>query len=116
MSNKKSFTGSLRHRITIQKFTVTKDREGLPVEAWIDFLTVSADVTPIASLRQSEYFKAAAMFSDSVYQTTIRYREGITPEMRYLYKSQIFNIQSVVDADERRVKLILMSKEWVGGE
>jgi SPP1 family predicted phage head-tail adaptor len=100
--------GKLRHRIVLQKVTMMRDEEGNAVETWSDFVTVWASVEPI---RGREYFEAAAINTENDLRFVIRYRSGITSEMRVWYNDRIFDIQSVIDIDEAHKELELICKE-----
>lgn len=102
--------GDLRHRVTIQqqvgkgKDPVTKETR----ETWQDVATVWAAVEP---LRGREYFQAMETESEAVTRVRIRYRPGVTNEMRVQYGDRILYIQGVIDVDERHRELQLMCVE-----
>lgn len=103
--------GEMRHRISLQVKTITK-AEGIPQENWITLVTVWASITNISG---KEYFQAASVQSEITTRIQIRYRPEITPAMRVLYGSRLFNILSVIDKDERHHELELMCKEVIPG-
>jgi SPP1 family predicted phage head-tail adaptor len=96
------------HRITLQKKFTTKDPEGLPLETWQNIATIWAAIEP---LRGREYFQAATVKSQNMTRFTTRYRKGITSEMRILYDSKLYDIQSIIDVEGRHQQLELMAKE-----
>lgn len=104
--------GKLRHRITLQSKVTVKDPEGIVTETWTDVATVWAAVEPI---RGREYFQAAAVNAENTVRFRIRYRSGITPVMRVVYNGRTFNVQSVIDVDERYREIQLMCQEVVAG-
>jgi SPP1 family predicted phage head-tail adaptor len=97
-----------RHRISLQQKLITKDPEGIPIENWQNISTIWAAVEP---LRGREYFQAAAVQSQNMIRFTIRYRKGITSEIRILYDSKLYDIQSIIDVEGRHQQLELMAKE-----
>jgi SPP1 family predicted phage head-tail adaptor len=101
-------TTNLRNRITLQQKLITKDPEGIPMETWQDIVTIWAAVEP---LRGREYFQAATVQSQNMIRFTTRYRKGITSEMRILYDSKSYDIQSIIDVNGRHQQLELMAKE-----
>ncbi|MEC0248891.1 phage head closure protein [Paenibacillus chitinolyticus] len=104
--------GALRHRITLQKKETGTNDEGLPAVQWTDFATVSAAVEP---LRGREYFAAAAANAESTVRVRIRYRQGVTSDMRVLYNGRTLEIQSPpIDPNERHRELHLMCREVKG--
>jgi SPP1 family predicted phage head-tail adaptor len=102
----------LRHRITLQRKDIVKDPEGIAIETWADVATVWASVEPI---RGREYFQAAAVNAENTVRFRIRYRPGIMPNMRVLYNGRTFNIQSVIDVNERHREIQLMCQEVTNG-
>ncbi|MEK7344934.1 MAG: head-tail adaptor protein [Pseudomonadota bacterium] len=56
------------------------------------------------------------MSAELTHQITVRHQRLFdnpqqVAQMRVLYKARVFNIHSVLDEDERRVKLILLASE-----
>ncbi|MFT9848514.1 phage head closure protein [Aneurinibacillus sp. REN35] len=103
--------GKLNKRITLQRFEKTKDSEGIVTEAWNDVATVWASAEP---LRGREYFAAAAVNQENIVRFRIRYRPGVTSEMRVVYGGRLFDIKSVIDVNERHRELQLMAEEVYG--
>lgn len=101
----------LRHRVTLQSKEFSKDEEGTPTETWIDVATVWASVEP---LRGREYFAAATVNAENTVRIRMRYRRGVTPDMRALYDGRVFEIQSVIDVNEMHREIHLMTQEVVG--
>lgn len=106
--------GKLRHRVTIQKLISTPDGGGGSTKTWIDDATVWAAIEP---LRGGERYVAQQVQSELTHKITMRYREGIKPQMRIKYKDRIkdriFEIWSVIDIDERRIWLEMLCSEVV---
>jgi SPP1 family predicted phage head-tail adaptor len=78
------------------------------METWQNIATIWAAIEP---LRSREYFQAATVQSQNMIRFTIRYRKGITSEMRILYDAKPYDIQSVIDVSGRHHQLELMAKE-----
>lgn len=102
--------GDLRHRITIQQLIETRNELGEVVQSWQDFATVWAAIEP---LRGREYFDSQQINAEVTTRIRIRYRPGIKPKMRAVYGTRIFDIQSVIDIEERHQEIHLMCKEVV---
>ncbi|MBO8158832.1 phage head closure protein [Thermosyntropha sp.] len=101
--------GDLRHRITIQEFVEQVDEYGTPIGAgWQDVCTVWAAVEPIQG---REYILLQNTQSEVTIRIRIRFQPGIKPAMRVKYGNRIFDIQSVIDPEERHIELQLMCKE-----
>jgi len=102
--------GKLRHLINIEESRVSRDSFGGEVSEWIQFAEVWADVSPVSG-REFTSFKQ--LNSEITTKITIRYLEGISTEMRILFRDRIFEIESVINPEERNISLILMCKEVV---
>ncbi|WP_434642754.1 phage head closure protein [Thermoanaerobacterium thermosaccharolyticum] len=102
--------GKLRHRATIQQLVSTDDGAGGSIETWQDIVTVWAAIEP---LRGNERYTAQQVQSTLSHKVTIRYREGIKPQMRLTYKGRVFEVESVIDVEERHQWLELLCSEVV---
>lgn len=100
--------GKLRRFILIQKPCDTPDGAGGDVRDWVSFLKVWAQVEPLSG---TEPFFADQMYPKLMATFTIRYRKGVVAAQRILYGTRIFNIRSVVEADDSRVYLKLHAEE-----
>lgn len=97
----------LRHRITIQKKTVTTDDNGIETETWNDLKTVWAAFEPVSG---REYYAAAALNSENNVTFRIRYQKDITPDMQIVFNGLIYQILNILDTAGRRIELQLISK------
>lgn len=100
--------GKLRHQVTIQQATETRNTLGEAIRTWSTVATVWASVEP---LRGREFFDAEQVQSEISQRVRMRYRSGIKPTMRLLYGSRILQIQAVIDVDERHREIHLMCRE-----
>ena len=100
--------GKLNQRVTLQQATVTQDAAGELVPAWADFATVWASVVDISG---REYVAAAAVQNTAQTKITIRYLVGITPAMRAVHGSDIYNIEAVLGQDKRTLLLMCARAE-----
>ena len=84
--------GRLRHKVTIQEPRHPQDpNTGEVRTVWVDFATdVAAEIAPL-SVR--EFIASSQMQSQITARITIRYRGGLTPQMRILHPStgKIYN-------------------------
>jgi len=104
----------LRRRIVLQRKTTIRDEEGNTVETWVDVVTVWAAVEPM-SIRWKEFLQAAAINAERYTLFRIRYRPGITPDMRVVYAGQTYDIVHVVDIAGRHRELHIIAKDVVAG-
>ncbi len=102
--------GKLRHKITIQEYIATRDSFGAEVQTWTDKASAFASITPVSG---KEYFATQQWNAEVTTKITMRYLQGITPKMRVLFGSRIFEILSVLNFEERNIELNLMCKEAV---
>lgn len=84
--------GELRHRITIQRPIQQQDPEtGQLTTNWVNVATNIAAAIKPSSVR--EFVAAQAMQSQVTTRIVIRYRAGLTAQMRILHGSKIYNPQ-----------------------
>ncbi len=102
--------GRLNQKITIEQVTESRTGSGAVQETWNAFATVWASVEP---LNGREYFQAQQETATVTTRIRIRYLAGVTPKMRVNYDNRIFDIESVIDVNERHRELVLMCKERV---
>ncbi|QWE17311.1 phage head closure protein [Polynucleobacter sp. AP-Nino-20-G2] len=98
----------LRKRLIIQSRSQVQDDYGQPLTAWVDVETVWGAVEPVSG---RESISADAMQSSVTYQVVMRYRPGITAKMRIKYDNRFFDIQDVIDENERHRMLTLLCVE-----
>lgn len=99
--------GTLRHRVTIQRKTVTRDSYGGETVTWTDVATVWAMVKPIGG---REYYGAGQTLAESTYTVTMRYRADVIPAWRLEYGTRVFDVQAVVP-DEKNSMLTIGCRE-----
>lgn len=102
--------GRLRHRVTVQRSTDSIDQYGDQTPTWASLGTVWASVEPLSG---REYFAAAQMQSEVSTRIVIRPISGVTltPKDRVKFGSRYFDIQSVINRDERNRELQLLCVE-----
>lgn len=86
----------LNKRITLQKRASGEDESGYPTspDSYIDHISLYAARKP---LRGREFFAAAAVQAENTVRFEIRYRPGITSDMRLICEGRTYNIDSVLD-------------------
>lgn len=97
--------GELRHRITFQLQDLDSEDED-----WKYIATTWANINPISG---KEYYSAETINSDLTHKIRLRYRKGITPDMRVIYNDRIFYIISVINEYEKNTMLQLMCRELI---
>lgn len=102
MSKVDNISSRLRKRIVIQEAIDSTDGGGGFSTVWNEFITIWAEIKPFAGRNGGdEQFDFMQVRSESKFIITIRYVPGITTSMRILYNSQIFDIVSITNIDER---------------
>ena len=105
MSRYRINPGELRHRITFQLQDLDSEDED-----WKDIATTWANINPISG---KDYYSAETINSDLTHKIRLRYRKGITPDMRIIYNDRIFYIISVINEYEKSTMLQLMCRELI---
>lgn len=100
-------TAELTRRITIQQRADLANARGEPIPTWQD---LHADVWAAKQpLRGREYFAAGQMQTPADVRYRLRYRAGITAQMRVVDGSEVFDIVGdPIDVDGARITLELM--------
>ena len=99
------YAGRLDQRITLQAKSVVRDAMGGEVVTWQDVATVWASAEP---LRGREFFAAQQLQDETTVRFRLRWRSGVVPSMRVLWRAQPYDIQSVIDPNGARFELELM--------
>jgi len=100
--------GLLRHRLTFQIPSKTKNAMDEWVETWSDWATVWGSIEPNLGKR---YFEAKQANSEVEGLIRIRYLNRVLPTMRVKYGDRIFKIISIVHPFEKRQELHILYKE-----
>ena len=100
--------GEYRNLITIQTVTTTQISDGSSSESWATYITVYAKIKPLTG---REYYSAQQTQAEMTHNMYSRYTPGVLPSMRVSWNSRIFDIQDVVNVDERGAEMIMRCKE-----
>ena len=98
--------GALTERITLQSRPTGQDELGAETGSWSDVATVWAQAEP---LRGREYFAAGQMQNAADVRFRLRYRAGVLPSMRVLWRGVAHDIVDVIDVGGQRHTLELMT-------
>lgn len=104
--------GRLRHRVTIQSVTETRDTTtGAIATSWADVATVWAAIEPLSG---REFIAAQGAQAEIVARILIRYRDDVVAKMRVVSGSRVYNIRAVLqDKESGTEHLTLMVAEGV---
>jgi SPP1 family predicted phage head-tail adaptor len=106
--------GRLRHRITIEQATVTRDAYGGETLTWGTYATIWALVTPVRG-QERQISAAAQELATLAYQVRMRYRSDIDPRMRVVWGTKVLDIESIYDPTGRYAELILLCRDVLEG-
>jgi SPP1 family predicted phage head-tail adaptor len=103
--------GKLRHRVEIYKPTFVKDDIGNHIPTWVKVAEAWAAIEP---LKGDERWAAAYAQATTTHRVTMR-PPGIAvhPSNRLVFNGRIFEIEAVLDIEERGRELQLMCVEKV---
>lgn len=101
--------GKLNKRITIQRREKKSDASGQKLGDWVDVCTVWAQV----KCTDSKVVSADGVVQhEGLYRFYIRWRTGITAEMRVIWQERIFELVGPpADWESERTGLTLLAKE-----
>lgn len=102
--------GEMRHRITIQILSASKDSFQQEIKGWTNFETVWAKIEPLSG---REFFEAQQMNAEITHRITMRYMKGLNPKMRIMYGERIFDIKTILNIEEKNIELQILCKELV---
>ena len=108
-------TGKLRHLIIFQRPVESQNDTGEVTINYQDEYTRYARVSP---LRGQEIINAIELESDIDYKIETRYDsalEEITPKWRIKFKNIFIDITSVINVEERNIKLEILGRNLVNG-
>jgi SPP1 family predicted phage head-tail adaptor len=76
----------------------------------VNYKTVFGSVEPLSG---RELFNAQTISAETTTRFRIRFIPGITKKMRLAFKDRIFNIEAIINAEERNAALEIMCAEGV---
>jgi len=100
--------GKLRKRVELQSNTPVANAVGEHVPGWATVDTVWAGIMPASG---SERFRNDMESAEVSHKIKIRYYAGLTPAMRIKYGTRIFDIQSVINMQERNADMEILALE-----
>ncbi|MBA1217270.1 phage head closure protein [Pseudomonas fulva] len=93
--------GKLRHRIDIEEFTQARDPDTgeFAEPAWVaKWPKCPARVEPLSA---RDLVAAKAAQSEATARMVIRYRPGVLPTMRIIYRGQVYSIEGPPLEDDK---------------
>ena len=104
-------TGKLRHLVTIQTRSTTRDvTSGQLEESWTNGDTVWAAVLPMSG---RELEQAQAIHAQVKTKIVMRYTSNVSAESRIKFGDRTFHVWSVINTEERNIETICYCEEVV---
>lgn len=101
--------GRLRHRIAIEQQVLTDDGAGGVTEEWVEIAAPYAAVIPLGG---DELFAAQQTMPRVSHRIEMRYMHDIeSSTMRVVFRERVFDIEAVLNIDERDRELHLYCEE-----
>lgn len=104
---------SLKHLVTFQELTESKDSLGGPTNQWVDVPV--KEWTQIIPLKGSEQYVSQTLNTVVTFKIRMRYRADINSKMKIVYGTRVFEIDSVLNPFERNRELQIMATEVFDG-
>jgi SPP1 family predicted phage head-tail adaptor len=95
--------GKMRCRGVVQQPPTSRSSS-----TWTTYINAWAEIT---ARSQREYMNGNANQSEITHEIRMRYRSGVTPDMRFSYNGRYFRFVSVVNVDERDRELYIEATE-----
>jgi SPP1 family predicted phage head-tail adaptor len=99
----KARIGRLRHRLTLEARSRADDGGGGAVSTWVALAELWGAVEAATG---KETVAADRVNGQAGFQIIIRYRDDVTPAMRFRRGAEIFDILAALDKDGRRRFLV----------
>lgn len=100
--------GALRHRMSLEAPSRIAGEGGGATVTWKLIARVWAQVVP---LHGREVFQADGVAALAMHEIRLRYREDVTPEMRFTMLGRAFDIRAVRDIEGQRRWLSCLCEE-----
>jgi SPP1 family predicted phage head-tail adaptor len=99
--------GDLNQRVTFQSLQPGRDSMGQPLSAWVNVCTVWANVRVPTG---AESIRAGAETATARLSIRIRYRQGLSADMRVLWNGQVYEIKAPPLADRRAGRVDIVAE------
>ena len=106
MSRNPLYPSIMRNRVEFLRRAVTVNH-GIPTERWETAFFCWCAVEPLSG---REFWEAAAVNRENEMRFTIRYRKGISAEMRIRLDGTVYDITSILDRNNRHEALEILAR------
>lgn len=102
--------GEMRHRVSIQKQTKSRDGFGDPKDVWREVVSRRSSVEPLVG---REFFAAQERGAKVTTKLRMRYVAGVVPSMRIVWDNRWFDIVSAQQVKGKKHELLIIADERV---
>lgn len=99
--------GKLNRRITIRQQSTTLDAYGQEIVSWTDLCSVWASIATLSGLESVRSGIELSLIRSSM---RIRYRLGITSDMRVLYGADLYEIEAILMDEQSKEHMDLICR------
>lgn len=103
--------GKMRRQAVLESPQEVSDGAGGYSLSWQEEATLWAEMRPLSG---KEKVVADKLQASLTHRVVLRYRDGVTPQMRLQMDGRYFNIRRVINVEERNEFLELLVEEGVG--
>jgi SPP1 family predicted phage head-tail adaptor len=103
-------TGSLRHRITIQRQSYTPDGAGGGTNTWTDYASIRAFIKPMSG---NERLFSMRLEAETTHRIFIRYRADLTTTDRISFNGRLMQIRALINLEEANKYIEIYADEGV---
>lgn len=100
--------GKLRKKVELQSYATSRDDFGAEIETWSTYAKVWAGIEPLAG---RELVYAQQVSETTKIRITIRYNSSVVAKHRVKFGLRLFDINAIIDTDEKNKEMILMCSE-----
>lgn len=100
--------GELRHTVELHSATESRGASGESINTYAEYATVRASVE---ALTGRELESAQQISAETKFKITMRYYSGVVTEHRIVFGSRTFEINHIINPQEKNKMLILYCKE-----
>lgn len=100
--------GALKYRVVLEERVRVADGGGGATESWTPVATLWASLKQRSGQEREAADRTVAQAMTVI---TIRYRAGVTAEMRFRHGARLFNIRSALDKDGHKRWLTCLCEE-----
>lgn len=105
--------GEFRHYITIQRATNTFNAARELTQTWAALASLPNDWAKIEPFGGTEELDDEMIRATLTHRITMRYRSDITVKDRILFESRVFNIERIINTEDRNVEMVILATEQV---